>query len=42
MTNAAPAVENVRGMVSARELMRQKEDPYKSLELADPQFSETR
>lgn len=28
------------GMVSARELMRQKEDLYKSLELADPQLSE--
>ncbi|EPU1044669.1 arsenate reductase (glutaredoxin) [Raoultella ornithinolytica] len=27
-------------MVSARELMRQKEDLYKSLELADPQLSE--
>ena len=28
------------GMVSARELMRQKEDLYKSPELADPQLSE--
>lgn len=28
------------GMVSARELMRQKEDLYKSTELADPQLSE--
>ena len=28
------------GMVSARELMRQKVDMYKSLELADPQLSE--
>ena len=28
------------GMGSARELMRQKEDLYKSLELADPQLSE--
>ncbi|MEQ3412668.1 arsenate reductase (glutaredoxin) [Klebsiella aerogenes] len=27
-------------MSSARELMRQKEDLYKSLNLADPQFSE--
>jgi arsenate reductase len=26
------------GMVSARELMRQKEDLYKSLDLADPQL----
>ena len=28
------------GMESPRELMRQKEDLYKSLELADPQLSE--
>ncbi|WP_434639343.1 arsenate reductase (glutaredoxin) [Klebsiella sp. I138] len=28
------------GMVSARELMRQKDDLYKSLDLADPQISE--
>ncbi|MFQ9623056.1 MAG: arsenate reductase (glutaredoxin) [Enterobacteriaceae bacterium] len=28
------------GMASASELMRQKEDLYKSLELADPQLSE--
>ena len=31
---------NMLGMVSARELMRQKEDLYKSLNLADPQLSE--
>ena len=28
------------GMASARELMRQKEDLYKSLDLANPQLSE--
>ena len=28
------------GMVSARELMRQKEELYKTLQLADPQLSE--